>query len=140
MVIAELRIESVDKVKDNPFYGGYEAKTQYTRTITSQKCDGLVYPKHGIALTATNFDGVKTTFKLDSHYFTGEPENEVDKDTTFSTSFGYGSCIYEIEVDGEGNLVSFDEYSDRGDFEDGNAPDNHYTAKSRGIKWELIKR
>ena len=140
MVIAQLRVESVVKVKNNPFYGEYEAKTEYTRTIESQKCDGLVYPKHGIMITAKNYDGVKTTFRLDSHYFTGEQENYVDKDTTFRTSFGYGGCVYDVEVDGEGNLVSFDEYSDRGDFEDANEPNCHYTANSKGIKWELINR
>jgi hypothetical protein len=140
MVIAELKVECVEKVKGNRFYGGYEIKTEYTRTITEEKYDGLVCPKHGIAITIKNMDGVKVTFKLDSHYFTGELEKDIDEDTTFSTSFGFSGCIYEVEVDREGNLVSFDEYFSRGDFEDGNAPDNHYTANSKGIKWELINR
>lgn len=140
MVIAELRVESVEKIKGNRFYGDYEAKTNYTRTIIDEKYDGLVCPKNGIALTIKNYDDVKVTFSIDRHYFTGEPEDSVDKNTTFSTSFGYGGCIYEIEVDIEGNLVSFDEYFSRAEFEDGDEPTNHYTAKSRGIKWELINR
>jgi hypothetical protein len=46
--------------------------------------------------------------------------------------------VYEACVDVNGQLVSFDEWINIGDFEDGNEPDNHYTKRSRGIKWELV--
>lgn len=141
MVIGELKIECVEKIKSNPIYGRYEIRTNYTRTIVNEKCDGLVYPENGIAVTFKAGDDPqrKITFTLDRHYFTGELDKEADDSTTFSTSFYYERCVYEVEVDIKGNLVSFDEYLDRCDFEDGNEPDNHYTAKSRDIKWELLK-
>ena len=63
-----------------------------------------------------------------------------DKYTEFSTSFGFGGHLYEITVDTRGQLVSLDEWYGMGDFEDGNDPDNHYTKKSKGIKWELFEQ
>ena len=140
MVIAELKIESVSKVKGNKFYGNYEVRNVHTRTVINEKYEGLISPNNGIVVTIKTIDGDKVTFTIDKHYYTGELPKDVDRDTTFSTSFGYDGCIYEIEVDVEGNLVSFSEWFSRGDFEDGNEPDNHYTAKSRGIKWELLDR
>jgi len=140
MVIGELKIESVSKVKSNKFYGNYEVRNVYTRTIINEKYEGLISPNNGIVVTIKTIDGDKVTFTIDKHYYTGELPQDVDSSTTFSTSFGYGGCIYEIEVDVEGNLVSFSEWFSRGDFEDGNEPDNYYTANSRGIKWELLDR
>lgn len=140
MVIGELKIESTKKVKGNTFYGNYEIRECSMRTIINEKCEGLVYPAKGIMITVKTMGGDKVTFTIDRHYLTGEPEKNVHKDTTFSTSFGYNGLIFEVEVDGDGNLVSFDEWFGRGSFEDGNEPDNHYTANSRGIKWGLIDR
>ena len=139
MVIGELKIECVEKVENNPFYGGYEIRTNYTRTIVNEKCDGLVYPENGIAITFEDPQR-KITFTLDRHYFTGGLDKDVEDDTTFSQSFYYEGRVYEVEVDIKGNLVSFDEYLDRNDFEDGNEPDNHYTAESTDIKWELVSK
>ena len=140
MVIAELKIETVKKVKNNPFYGNYEFRAVTTQTIINECYKGLISPNNGIVLAITTFDGDKTTFTIDRHFYTGEPADSVDSGTTFSTSFGFGGCIYEIEVDVEGNLVSFSEWFSRGDFEDGNEPDNYYTANSKGIKWQLLDR
>jgi hypothetical protein len=140
MVIGELKIESVSKVKSNKFYGNYEVRNVYTRTIINEKYEGLISPNNGIVVTIKSIDGDKLTFTIDKHYYTGELPENVHSGTTFSTSFGYGGCIYEIEVDVEGNLVSFSEWFSRSDFEDCTEPDNHYTAKGRGIKWELLDR
>jgi len=43
-----------------------------------------------------------------------------------------------VTVDVRGQLISLDEWYGMGEFEDGNEPDNHYTKKSKGIKWELV--
>jgi hypothetical protein len=140
MVIGELKIECVERVKNSRFYGDYEVRNLFIRTIINERYDELVSPQNGIVIKFKTMDGDKVTFTIDRHYYTGEVEKRADVDTIFSTSFGFGGCIYEVSVDINGNLVSLDEWFGRGSFEDGNEPDNHYTAKSRGIKWELIDR
>lgn len=140
MVIGELKIECIRKVKNNPFYGNYEVRSTTTQTIINERYTGLVSPKHGIIIVFNTIDNDKVTFTIDRHSYTGEPEAECDKDTIFSTSFTHHGHVYEVSVDLDGNLVSLDEWYNTGDFEDGTEPDNHYTAKSRGIKWELLDR
>lgn len=138
MVIGIFKAETTRKVKDNPFYGNYEVKEETTKTIVNEKYVGLVSPKNGIMVTIKTIDGDKVTFTIGKYYITGEPENEVDEDTEFSVSFSYNAHVYEIVVDTNGQLISFDEWYNVGDFEDGNEPDNHYTKRSKGIKWELL--
>lgn len=141
MVIGFLKVEETTKVKNNPFYGNYEAKSVYTRTLVNEKYEGLVAPKNGIHITLLGENGEPDVdFYIGKYYITGEPENEVDKDTEFSTSFTYGGNVYEITVDGNGQLVSFDRWLNAGEFEDDCNPDEHYTKRSskKHIKWELI--
>ena len=138
MVIGIFKAESTRKVKGNVFYGNYEVKEETTKTIVNEKYVGLVSPKNGIRVTITTIDGNKATFTIGKYYITGEPESEVDENTEFSVSFSHDAHVYEICVDANGQLISFDEWYTIGDFEDGNNPDNHYSKKSRGIKWELI--
>lgn len=140
MVIGILKVEETATVKNNPFYGNYEAKSVYTRTLVNEKYEGLVAPKNGIHITLFGEDGDNVDFYIGKYYITGEPEDEVDKDTEFSTSFTYGGEVYEITVDGNGQLISFDRWINQGEFEDGCSPDEHYTKRSRkkDIKWELM--
>jgi hypothetical protein len=140
MVIGELKIECIRKVKNNPFYGNYEVRSTTTQTIINERYTGLVCPKHGIVIKFKSIDGDRLTITIDRHCYTGEPEGECFKGTIFSTSFTHHGHVYEVSVDLDGNLVSLDEWYNTGDFEDGTEPDNHYTAKSRGIKWELLDR
>ena len=143
MVIGIFKAESVVKVKNNPFYGNYEVKSETTETIVNEKYVGLISPKNGIRLTIKTIDDEEVTFTIGKYFITGEAENlwgedeEIDP-MEFSTSFSYKGHVYEISVDHLGQLVSFDEWYNIGDFEDGNEPDNHYTKRSKGIKWELV--
>jgi hypothetical protein len=147
MVIGIFKAESVVKVKNNPFYGNYEVKSETTETIVNEKYVGLISPKNGIRLTIKTMDGEEVTFTIGKYFITGEEvndgtetiwEDEEINPMEFSTSFSYKGHVYEISVDHLGQLVSFDEWYNLGDFEDGNEPDNHYTKRSKGIKWELV--
>jgi len=138
--IAELKIESVKKVKNNHFYGDYEIKETNVRTIINEKYEGLVSPAKGIVITFKTIDGDKVTFTIDRHYYTGLKPCEIDKGTTFDTSFSYGGHIYEVSVNEEGGLEYLYEWYSIGGFEDGNDADNVYTGKSKGVKWELIDK
>lgn len=140
MVVAELKIESVKKVKNNPYYGDYEIRHVETRTIVNQKYEGLVSPEKGIMLTFKCMDGEKLTIAIDRHYFTGIKPCEVVKDCTFDTTFGRNGCIYQVCVNAHGELEYLYEWFSRGDFEDGNEADNVYTGKSKGVKWELLEK
>lgn len=137
-VIGFFKAESTRKVKNNRYYGNYEANKTTWETIVNEKYVGLVPPKNGIKITIKTNDGIKVTFTLGKYFFTGEYEAEYDENSEFSISFGYDGHVYEACVDVNGQLVSFDEWINTGDFEDGNEPDNHYTKRSRGIKWELV--
>jgi hypothetical protein len=97
-----------------------------------------VSPDKGIHIIVKSIDGDKLDIIVTRYAFTGEVEKYSDKNTEFSTSFGFGGHIYEISVNTNGELTSLDEWYGMGDFEDGNEPDNHYTGKSRGIKWETL--
>ena len=140
MVKAELRIETIQKVKGNHFYGNFEIKTVETRTIINERYTGLIAPKNGLMVTFKNVDEDKVIFTIDSHYYTGEYEKNVCDDTTFSTSFTFAGHVYEVEVNLNGELVSLTEWYDLGDFEDGNEPYKCYSANSKSIKWELMER
>ena len=136
MVIGVLTIKSDRVVENNPFYGNYVVSENYTQTIVNEKYVGLVPPKNGLSVVLTD-KGI--SFIIGKYIFTGEPESEVDEDTEFSASFTYKGCVYEVIVDHLGQLISFDEWLNVADFEDGNSPDNHYTKKSKDIKWELVE-
>ena len=140
MVVAELRIESVKNVKNNPYYGNYEVKHVDVRTIENQKYEGLMSPINGIVLKFKSIDGEKLTITIDKHYFTGLKPCEVVKDCTFDTTFGHNGCIYQVCVNAHGELEYLYEWFSRGDFEDGNEADNVYTGKSKGVKWELLEK
>jgi hypothetical protein len=140
MVVAELRIESVRKVKKNPYYGDYEVKHVDVRTIENQKYSFLESPENGIVLKFKNIDGEKLTITIDKHYFTGLKPSEITNDCTFDTSFGHNGCIYQVCVNAHGELEYLYEWFSRGDFEDGNEADNVYTGKSKGVKWELLEK
>ena len=140
MVIGELKVVKTTKVKDNPYYGDYEVVDTFTHHIVDEKYVGLVSPENGIHITVKNIDGDKLDITVSKYAFTGEIEKHSDKYTEFSTSFGFAGHLYEITVDTRGQLVSLDEWYGMGDYEDGNEPDNHYNAKSKGIKWELLKQ
>ena len=140
MVIGELKVVKTSKVKNNHFYGDYEIVDTFTHHIVNEKYEGLVSPDSGIHIMVKSIDGDKLDITVTKYAFTGEVEKYSDKDTEFSTSFGFGGHLYEIAVNTRGQLVSFDEWYSMGDFEDGNEPDNHYNAKSKGIKWELLKQ
>lgn len=135
MVIGFFKAEATRKVTNNPFYGNYEVKEVLERTYVNEKYVGLVPPKNGIRLTITTIDGNKVTFTIGKYFITGETEDEYCDMSQFSVSFSYKSHVYELCIDAAGQLVSFDEWYNVGDFEDGAEPDNHYTKKSRGIKW-----
>lgn len=138
MVVGTLRIEETTKVKNNPFYGDYEAKSVFTRTLVNQKYVGLVSPKAGIHITIKGTGGDIDIY-LNKYYFEGIPENEADKDDDFSISFTYGGHVYEVTVDGCGQLITLCEWLNIGDFEDCLDPDNVWRKRSKGIKWELIE-
>ena len=138
MIIGEVKVTKTTKVKNNPYYGDYEIVDTFSHHIVNEKYVGLVSPDKGIHIIVKSIDGDKLDIIVTKYAFTGEIEKYSDKYTEFSTSFGFGGHIYEVTVDKSGNLVSLDEWYGMGDFEDGNEPDNHYTGKSRGIKWELL--
>ena len=138
MVIGEVKVTKTTKVKNNPYYGDYEITDTFSHHIVNEKYVGLVSPDKGIHIIVKSIDGDKLDIIVTRHAFTGEVEKYSDKNTEFSTSFGFGGHIYEISVNTNGELTSLDEWYGMGDFEDGNEPDNHYTGKSKGIKWELL--
>ena len=140
MVIGELKVVKTVKVKNNPYYGNYEVVDTFTHHIVDSQYVGLVSPENGIHITVKNIDGEKLDITVSKYAFTGEIEKHSDEYTEFSTSFGFGGHLYEITVDTRGQLVSLDEWYGMGDFEDGNEPDNHYTKRSKGIKWELLEQ
>lgn len=138
MVIGELKVVKTTKVKNNPYYGNFEITDTFTHHIVNEQYIGLVSPQNGIHVVVKSIDGDKLDITVGKYAFTGEIEKDYDEDTEFSTSFGFGGHLYEITVDTRGQLISLDEWYGMGDFEDGNEPDNHYTKKSNGIKWDLI--
>ena len=138
MVIGELKVVKTTKVKNNPYYGNFEITDTYTHHIVNEQYIGLVPPQNGIHVVVKSIDGDKLDITVGKYAFTGEREKDYDEDTEFSTSFGFGGHLYEITVDTRGQLISLDEWYGMGDFEDGNEPDNHYTKKSNGIKWDLL--
>lgn len=140
MVIGELKVVKTTKVKNNPYYGDYEVVDTFTHHIVDEKYVGLVSPENGIHITVKSIDGDKLDITVSKYAFTGEIEKDSDKYTEFSTSFGFAGHLYEITVDTRGQLVSLDEWYGMGDYEDGNEPDNHYTKRSKGIKWELFEQ
>jgi hypothetical protein len=140
MVIGELKVVKTVKVKNNPYYGDYEVVDTFTHHIVDSQYVGLVSPENDIHITVKNIDGDKLDITVSKYAFTGEIEKTSDKYTEFSTSFGFGGHLYEITVDTRGQLVSLDEWYGMCDFEDGNDPDNHYTKRSKGIKWELFEQ
>ena len=137
MVTGFLKVSTSRMVKDNPFYGNYVVTTELTKTIVNEKYAGLVSPKKGIHITIKS-DGEATDFIIGKYFITGEDKKFVDADTTFSTTFTYEGHVYEIEVDAEGELVAFREWLSESYFEDDYSPDNKWTKRSRGIKWELM--
>ena len=138
--IAELKIESVKKIKNNPFYGDYEIRETNVRTIINEKYEGLIAPEKGITIAFKTIDNDKVTFTIDRHYYTGLKPCEITKDCTFDTSFTYNGHIYEVSVNDKGELMYLYEWYSYSDYEDGNEADNAYTGKSRGIKWGLIDK
>jgi hypothetical protein len=138
MVIGLLKIKSERTIKNNPFYGNYKVSNDYTQTIVNEKYVGLISPKNGIHIMVKSIDDDSLDITIGKYAFTGEREKDYDDDTEFSTSFGFSGHIYEVTVDARGQLISLDEWYGMGEFEDGNEPDNHYTKKSKGIKWELV--
>ena len=140
MVIGELKVVKTVKVKNNPYYGDYEVVDTFTHHIVDEKYVGLVSPENGIHITVKSIDGDKLDITVSKYAFTGEIEKDSDKYTEFSTSFGFAGHLYEITVDTRGQLVSLDEWYGMGDYEDGNEPDNHYTKRSKDIKWELFEQ
>ena len=140
MVIGELKVVKTVKAFNNPYYGNYEVVDTFTHHIVDSQYVGLVSPENGIHITVKNIDGDKLDITVSKYAFTGEIEKHSDKYTEFSTSFGFGGHLYEITVDTRGQLISLDEWYGMGDFEDGNDPDNHYTKRSKGIKWELFEQ
>ena len=138
MVIGELKVVKTTKVKNNPYYGNFEITDTFTHHIVNEQYIGLVSPQNGIHVVVKSIDGDKLDITVGKYAFTGEREKDYDEDTEFSTSFGFGGHLYEITVDTRGQLISLDEWYGMGDFEDGNEPDNHYTKKSNGIKWDLL--
>ena len=138
MVIGELKVVRTTKVKNNPYYGSFEITDTFTHHIVNEQYIGLVSPQNGIHVVVKSIDGDKLDITVGKYAFTGEIEKDYDENTEFSTSFGFGGHLYEITVDARGQLISLDEWYGMGDFEDCNEPDNHYTKKSNGIKWDLI--
>ena len=140
MVIGELKVVKTTKVKNNPYYGNYEVKDTFIHHIVNEQYIGLVSPQNGIHIVVKSIDGDKLDITVGKYAFTGEIEKDYDENTEFSTSFGFGGHLYEITVDTRGQLISLDEWYGMGDYEDGNEPDNHYTKRSKGIKWELFEQ
>ena len=138
MVIGILKVEKTTKVKNNPFYGNYEVKDTYTHNIVNEKYVGLVSPENGIHIVVKSIDDDKLDITIGKYAFTGELEDDFDKDTEFSASFEFSGHVYEVIVDTRGQLISLDEWYSYGDFEDDNEPDNHYKKNTKGIKWELV--
>ena len=138
--IAELKIESVKKVKNNHFYGDYEIRETNVRTIINEKYYGLVSPAKGLVITLKTIDGDKVTFTIDRHYYMGLKLCEIEDGTTFDTSFTFNGHIYEVSVNYKGELEHLYEWYSYSNFEDGNDADNVYTGKSKGVKWELIDK
>ncbi len=138
MVLGFLKIEETRKVKNNPYYGNYEVKSEYTQTITNQRYTGLVSPQKGIVIKFTNIDGNKLTVTISKYAFTGERAQDYDKDCPFSATFCFNGHVCEVTVNYKGELITLHEWYNLGDFEDDIIPDSRYTTKSRGIKWELI--
>lgn len=140
MVIGELKVVKTSKVKNNYYYGDYEIVDTFTHRIVNEKYEKLVSPENGIHIMVESIDGDKLDITVSKYAFTGEEEKYCDKDTEFSTSFCFAGHVYEIAVNARGQLASFDEWYSISDFEDSNEPDNHYKAKSNGIKWEVLKQ
>jgi hypothetical protein len=138
MVIGILKVVKTTKVKNNPYYGNFEITDTYTHNIVNEQYIGLVPPKNGIHIMVKSFDDDSLDITIGKYVFTGEREKDYDDDTEFSTSFGFSGHIYEVTVDARGQLISLDEWYGMGEFEDGNEPDNHYTKRSKEIKWELL--
>lgn len=140
MVIGFLKVETTRKVYDNIFYGHYEVKDVYTQTIINEEYNNLVNPKNGLIVAIKDKDAKEeTTFTFSKYFYTGELQNKADEDTEFSTTFAYKGHVYEITVDACGQLISLDMWINTGDYEDGTEPDEHYTKKSKGIKWTLME-
>ncbi len=140
MVVAELKIESVNKIKNNPYYGDYEVRHVDVRTIENQKYEGLVSPEKGIVLKFKCMDGDRLTITIDRHYFMGLTPMEVVNDSTFSTSFAHNGRIYEVNVNTKGELEYMCEWASYYEFEEGYDPDNEYTGNSKAVKWELLEK
>jgi hypothetical protein len=140
MIIGEVKVTKTTKVKNNPYYGDYEITDTFSHHIVNEKYVGLVSPDKGIHIIVKSIDGDKLDIIVTRYAFTGEVEKYSDKNTEFSTSFGFDGHIYEVTVDVRGELVSLDEWYGYGDFEDGNEPDGHWTKRSKGIKWELLEQ
>ena len=138
MVIGILKVVKTTKVKNNPYYGNFEITDTYTHNIVNEQYIGLMSPQNGIHIVVKSIDGDSLDITIGKYAFTGEREKDYDDDTEFSTSFGFSGHIYEVTVDARGQLISLDEWYGMGDFEDGNEPENHYTKKSKEIKWELL--
>ena len=138
MIIGEVKVTKTTKAYNNPFYGNYEIVDTFTHHIVNEKYVGLVSPDKGIHIIVKSFDGDKLDIIITKYAFTGEDEKYFDKHTNFSTSFGFDGHIYAVSVDKTGDLVSLDEWYGLGDFEDSNEPDNHYTGKSKAVKWEKL--
>jgi len=140
MVIGELKIESSRKVKDNLFYGDFEIRNEYKRTIINEKYEGLISPKYGIVIRFKSIDAENLTITIDRHYFTGLKPTEIVDGGTFDTTFGYNGAIYQVCVNIDGELEEMYEWYSRSDYDDGNEPDNHYTKRSKSVKWEKLDR
>ena len=125
---------------DNIIYRHDEDKDVYPQTITNEEYNNLVNPKNGLIVTIKDKDAKEeTTFTFSKYFYTGELQNKADEDTEFSTTFAYKGHVYEITVDACGQLISLDMWINTGDYEDGTEPDEHYTKKSKGIKWTLME-
>ena len=140
MVIGIFKAESTREVKNNPFYGDYQVKEEVSKTIVNEKYTGLVPPKNGIKITFENADCREVTFTIGKYFFTGVRKSEYDEDSEFSATFDNAGHIYEVCVDCNGDLISLDEWYDRGDFEDGNEPFYHHikTNVDELLEYELI--
>lgn len=139
MVLATLRINQTQQVSENnPFYGKVNETTTFERTITCEKCDGVVFPENGIRIVFP-FDDIHTLeVIIGRFYFTGEREEDCDKDTIFGVSYSYEECTYEVNVNQKGELVSLGEWLVNGEYEDGAEPDNYYSKDDERIQWELV--